>query len=363
MNNNKQIRASVNLSKIMTSNTILPILLTETNKRTPDTLTDFMLLLSSLPKDSLFSKERLEAIAFNRFPRLFHMTTYNKKQIKPFDFFFENLQQNHFEETPVISKVDNNLFKANDIKSLLMTKTPHLSLYNVRVNDKMFEAYNGNMSRFAKDCSWLALEKLCLMTNNKTVFTFPMIKSIFGLTKYEVKKYLKNTHNSMDYVYRTVGPEEGKDLGLGWNLFGKKNYKLIRGFHINIRQKMETTLEINFTKGALWSIKDRLEKEQYRYSSLDFFTILANSDRHKVESTNWDFTEQHERLGFSCVSSVNSSRQLKKYLENVNLGSYQHSQNICGFLWDNFRKNYHGKEMNFKKALASLKRRYIYQYS
>jgi hypothetical protein len=356
-----KLREDIRFSKVLTSNLLLSLSLIKTNKSTPDSLVDFITGLSMIDQNAYFSKETLSKVFKDKFPRLFIQTTFKTQKITPFDYFFQHLQSNYINKDGLIKKLNNNRFCANNILPNLSITSPHLSLYKVKVGYKEIESYKGNMSKLSKDCSFASIENICNKYKD-VVFTYPLIKQIFGLSKQDVKNYLKDTAK-IEYVYRTIGKQECDDLELDYNLFThKKKFKIIRGFKINFFSKFEHNLSISFSDFALKTIKTRLEKEQYRFNQTNFFTLLNTTNRPILNNNECQFNEQYERLGFNCVSSAHSRYRLKKYIESVNLGSFKQMKNIYSYLKNNFDKDYFEKGIDFKHSYKSLLKRFIYQY-
>ena len=376
-----KLRSNTILSKTLSSDTIHGIHLLVTEKSLPDCFVDFIIGAALIDEDATFSKERLTKVFKPRFPRLFNQTTYNKKTIHPFDFFFEHLQHNSFyTNNPLIIKLDENRYKFNSIQSSIKFNSPHKHFYSALVNDTLIADYNGNMSNFVRDCAWKTMEQLIDLTKGKAVFNFPIIKTIFGLTKNDVKSYMKKLEVEKIFKYRHIGYLEKKDLELDTNLLGaKKNFRFIRGFifKFETNERYGVLAKIKFNKIALFTIKVRLEKEQYRFSILNFYSITANLP--KLESKRWDFSEQYEGLGFNRMKDSRSQYRLKRYVESVNLGSYKQMNNIYDYLSENFdpSKCMHEAELtfrtgsfnkkksrkqHFKRVFTALKERFIYQY-
>ncbi len=362
--NKKKIRNDIKLGKWCSSNLLHSLLLLQTSKNTPDSLTDFLVGLSLLPKDSLFSKESLKDVFKTRFPRLFIRTTYNKKVIMPFDFYFEHLQNNFFTTRSILVKnKHNNLFKVTNIQSLIIT-TPHLSLYKIFIDDSVIESYKGNISNLVKDCSWQAIEKISFLTDSKAIFNYKIIKAIFGLNRNDVKKYVKNSeYGRVEYVYRHLGKEECRDMELPSNILGfKKYHKIIKGFKIILSGfESEVKFKISFSETSLFTIKHRLEKGQFRFSKVNFFLLASSASRPKLGKSEWVFNEQYERLGFSCVSNNHAVYRLKKYIESVNLGAYKQINNIYKFLQQNYKAEREFGLSTFKNAYNQLVDTFVWQ--
>ena len=357
MNNGEEIRADVNFSRMLTSNMVMPYLMTQTNKNTSDSLTDFALLIELLPKDTLFSRDGLRAIAIPRFRRLFIQTTYKNKKIIPFDFFFDNFTRFYHDNPPLIKSAGDSLYTVNNFSYMFSVKYPHLNIYNVRLNDKTIEAYSGNMSQFAKDCAWKCLERICKLTKHKAIFTHQLVKSIFGLSKRDIKNYLKKTKSTIQYEYRTIGREEQKDLGLS-NPIGRKHKRIIKGYRFVIMNELECPLEeFSISLPDLYTIKVRIEHEQYKFSVAHYHQIKKETRRQTAMNQQWSFHVQHERLGFSCVSSTNSRNRLLGYLETISFGTYKQMRNIYTYL----KKKFTGDPDQFKYVYRSIVGKFVFQ--
>ncbi len=355
------IRKNVKLSKIISSDILQGVNLMIANKKVPTSFMDFVSGLLLIDNNQEFSKDNLRVIFKNYFPRLFQSTTFAKKSFVPFDHFFDLCQSNFYSKKGIISKVSNNRYKVNNILSSLSIQTPHKHLYNIRINHEQFEKYNHNITNLVKDCNWKLIEILVNGCKD-VIFTYKQIQNIFGLTKNDVKKYLKATCSNVTYVTRTIGKNEQKDLELDTNLLGsKKHYKMIRGFTININKPLDV-IHINVNKKNLISIKDRLEKQQFRYNVYDFMASVTNANRPKLGDSDCSFNDQYERLGFTCVTSAQSQCKLKEYVESVNIGSYKQMKNIFDYLKSNFHPEIVEYKASFKDVYNQLLKKFIYQF-
>lgn len=356
-----KLRPNINISKIAQSDVLQSVMLMIANKKVPSCFMDFVTGLVLIDQDAFFSKSRLEEVFKRFYPRLFNNTTFDGKTIRPFDYFFDNCQYNFYSTTGLIKKIDNDRYQVNHVLSRLSIKTPHKHLYNLRLNNQIFEQYEGNVTNIIKDCNWKVIETL-VMNCKGVVFTYALIQNIFGLTRTDVKNYLRKTKSCKCNVYRTIGKAEQSDLELDTNLLGsKKNYKMIRGFTIDIGQSLDINIRIN--NSALSSIKDRLEKTQFKYSVKDFFVFATDASRPKLNQNECNvFNDQYERLGFSCVANKHSQDSLKKYVENVNLGSFKQMKNVYSWLNHNFDPDKTNFKKTFKQTYNGLLKRFVYQF-
>jgi hypothetical protein len=362
MNNLQYLRANVNFSQKASSNLLQSVLLLITAKKVPSCFMDFVVGLSLIDQNSHFSKEKLKKVFKRFFPRLFNNTTFDGKVIQPFEHFFTLTQANYFSNEGLLKKVDTNLFRINHIQSNISTEMPHKHLYQLRINNQLIEQYAGNMTNLVKDCAWLTLEELCKRFSG-VIFTHKLIQMIFGLTKNDVKNYLKKTHSSKEYVFRHIGQHEQNDLELDENILGfHKKYKFIRGFKINIGSSLEHDFTVSFSHSALSSIKDRLEKGQHRYNVANFFAFVTNSNRPQLNGNECQFNDQYERLGHKCVSNAHSRYVLKRYVENVNLGSFKQMKNIYSYLNNNYSAEKVNYKSSFRESYNKLLKKFIYQF-
>jgi hypothetical protein len=248
----------------------------------------------------------------------------------------------------------------NHIQSQFNIFSPHISLYKVSISDETINNYKGNLTNLSKDCAWLCLEKL-VKSVPECVFTYKLIKQIFGLSRQDVKNYLKLSHGYTSEVYRTIGKLEQHDLELDNNILNRKNYKFIRGFKIIINKPLEHSLNIEISDSALLSIKDRLEKEAYRYSIANTFRVYLDTNVPNMGLSACGFHQQYERLGFLSISTLHARISLKKYIEAINLGFYKVKQNIYNYLSKNFNHE-KAQGTSFSSIYNSLCTNFIYQY-
>lgn len=351
------IRKNIKLAKRISSNIILKTQLLITKKKLPDCFADFITLLTLIPHKQEFSKERLRSIAKDRFPRLFNSTTYKRKKIKPFEYFFTLLQSNFYHTTGIIHKVNNNKYYVDDIQNIINESCPHLSLFSLFVDDKIISEYNHNCSEMYKDAIFKCIEELSIKTDMKVQYTWAMIKRIFGLTKPDIKKRLRSCR--LKYCYRTIGQQEAYDMELNDNLF-KGNHKYITGFRLEVVIRRENNLQIDINFKSLYTILKRIEKQQYSFSIKDFFYYYIPSVG-KDEAEKWSFIKQYERLGYKCINSNHFLYRLKSYVESVNIGVYKQCMNIYNYLSKNFDELYSDIPRTFKSSLKSLKCQHVYQ--
>ena len=353
------MRINTKLAKRLSSNILLKTQLLITKKKLPDCFADFIVLLSLLPQDQLFTYKQIESIARRYFKRLFNNTTIKRKKIKPFPYFFKLLQTNFYHKDGLIKKVDTNLYKVNHLQSTIQQNNPHLSLFSAFIDINTIKEYKYNCSELIKDCIYKCIERLASKTNSQAQFTNRQIKHVFGLTKTDLRKRLNETSSKIKYSYRTIGSKEAYDLELNQNLF-KGNHKYINAFQIDITKLKKTNLKIVINEKSLYTVLKRLERQQFSFSVKDFY-YYYDSSVAKSKSEYWTFTKQYERLGYKLYNSINTLYRLKEYVEVVNLGVYKQCENIYQYLKSNFDELYNDEIRTFKSSIKSLKCKHIFQ--
>ena len=353
------MRTNISFNKCLSSNLLLQTQILINKKRLPDCFADFVVLLALLPKNATFSYEELKAIAKQRFKRLFNNTTFKGQIIKPFEKFFTLLKGNFYHNKGIIQKVSYNLYKVANLQSTLEEFTPHLSLFNVMINESDILMYDSNMSELIKDCIFECIRNLSILSPN-TEYTHRLIKKIFGLSKADFKKRVKKSSTKIKYVYRTIGHKESYDLELNQNLF-KGKHKCISSFKLVVpTTSKDFFLDMKINHKSLFTIKERLQLQKFSFSAKDFF-FHYNASVPNTKNDLWVFRKQYERLGYRLYESNHKLYRLKEYIEAVNLGVFKQCKNIYSYLCKNFDENYQFKKRNFKESLAGLKVTHVFQ--
>ena len=353
MNENiKKLNPLGRIAKCIGSDLPLSLLLISNKGTLPDSAISFLSGIALLPANVNFSLNSLKTwFKNNHFEKTFKPVTIKGKTYKvAFDFYFEAFQSNFFSKKPIISKINNNLFIANKILPNLKLLTPHKSVYKVMINTNIIQTYKGDMNKLYKSLSFELLRGLSEKCK-KTLFTNNQIENIFGLSKKEINSHLKAVRGYKEFVYRTIGCNESRELGQTNSIHTKyKRQQVIKGFTIKVNPRTRHTNILSINYKSLATIKDRLEKHQRHFSQTEFYEVVSRKNNPELMSQKWQFNEQYELLGFTGITSSNKAQAMGKYIDIRNFGQFKQKKNIYTYL----KKYFDGDKKFFKKTLHKL---------